>query len=132
MRTELTRIAASTLDFLSKVSQVESVEIALRLLSEKAALLDSLESWLIDLERVQTEIGSLGPEPISVSFLRLFHMILKIVLLAALDSSPDLYVKLQTENDRLQGVATEVGERIKDYKTCSGTSSGRRERSTRR
>jgi hypothetical protein len=128
MRAELTRIAESTLEFLGKVSQVESVGIALRLLSEKAALLDSLESWLIDLELVQTEIGPPGPEPISVSFLRLFHLILKIVLLGALDSSPDLYAKLRTENDRLQGVANIVGERVRDYITCSGTSNGRGER----
>ena len=130
MRTELTRIAASTLEFLGKVSQVESVGITLRLLSEKAALLDSLESWLVDLELVQAEIGPPGPEPISVSFLRFFHLILKIVLLGALDSSPDLRAELRTENDRLQGVANNVGERVRAYRTCSGTSSGRGERST--
>ena len=129
-RTELTRIAASTLEFLGKVSQVESVGIALRLLSEKATLLGSLESWLTDLELVQTGIGSPGPEPISMSFLRFFYLILKIVLLGALDSSPDLYAALRTENDRLQGLANNVGERVRAYTTCSGTSSGRRERST--
>jgi hypothetical protein len=130
MRTELTKIATSTLEFLSKVSQLESVEIALQLLSEKAALLDSLESWLIGLELVQMEIGSPGPELISVSFLRFFHLILKIVLLGALDSSPDLYAKLQTENDRLQSVANIVGERVRAYITCSGISSSHGERST--
>lgn len=123
-RTELTKVAASTLEFLDKVSQVESEGVALRLLSEKAALLDSLESWLIDLELVQTEIGPSGPELISVSFLRLFHLILKIVLLGALDSSPDLYPKMQAENDRLQGLASTVGERVRAYTTCSGASSG--------
>ena len=132
MRTELTRIAASTLEFLDKVPQVESVGIALRLLSEKAALLDSLESWLVDLEVVQTEFGPPGPEPISVSFLRFFHQTLKIVLLGALDSSPDLHVKLRTENDRLQDVASNVGERVRAYRTCSGSSRGRGERSTAR
>ncbi|TVY91574.1 putative transcriptional regulatory protein [Lachnellula willkommii] len=132
MRTELTRIAASTLEFLGKVSQVESVGIALRLLSEKAALLDSLESWLLDFELVRTEFGSPGSEPISVSFLRLFHLILKIVLLGALDSSPDLYAALRSENDRLQGIANNVGERVRTYITCSGTSSGRGERPTLR
>lgn len=130
MRTELTRIAASTLGFLSKVAQVKSVGIALRLLSEKAALLDSLESWLTDLELVQMEMGPPRPEPISVSFLRFFHIILKIVLLGALDSSPDLYAKLRTENDRLQGIANNVGERVRDYITCSGSNSSRGERST--
>ncbi|KAF2686794.1 hypothetical protein K458DRAFT_476535 [Lentithecium fluviatile CBS 122367] len=129
MRTELTRIAASTLEFLDKVSHVESAGNALRLLSEKASLLDSLESWLIDLELVHTEIRPPGPELISVSFMRLFHQILKIVLLGVLDSSPDLYAELRTENDRLQGVASNVSERIKAYRTCSGTRSGRGERS---
>ena len=118
MRTELVRIAASTLDFLAKVSQVESIGNALRLISEKAALLDSLESWLNDLELVRTEIGPPGPEPISVSFMRFFHLILKIVLLGALHSSPDLNAELQTETDRLQGVANNVGERVRAYRTC--------------
>ncbi|RYP58000.1 hypothetical protein DL769_009162 [Monosporascus sp. CRB-8-3] len=127
MRTELTRIAASTLEFLGKVSRIESAGDALRLLPEKASLLDSLESWLIDLELVQTEIRPPGPELLSVSFMRFFHQILKIVLLGALDSSPDLYAKLRTENDRLQGVASNVGERVKAYRTCSGTRSGRGE-----
>ncbi|KAH6869789.1 hypothetical protein B0T10DRAFT_523488 [Thelonectria olida] len=124
MRTELVRIAASTLEFLAKVSQVESVGNALRLLSEKAALLDSLESWFSDLELDQTKIGPPSPEPLSVSFMRFFHLILKIVLLGALDSSPDLDAKLRTENDRLQGVANNVGERVRAYayRTCSETS----------
>jgi hypothetical protein len=129
MRTELTRIATSTLEFLGKVSQVESVETALQLLSEKAALLDSLESWLIDLELVQMETRPPVPELISVSFLRFFHQILKIVLLGALDSLPDLCAELQTENDRLQGVANNVGERVKFYRMCIGTRSGQGERS---
>ena len=123
MRTELRRIATSTLEFLCKVSQVQSVEIALRLLSEKAALLDSLESWLIDLELVQKKIGSPGPERISVSFLRFFHLILKIILLGTLDSSPELDAELRTENDHLQSGANDVSKRVRDYITCSGTSS---------
>ncbi|RYO95277.1 hypothetical protein DL762_000160 [Monosporascus cannonballus] len=108
MRTELTRIAASTLEFLGKISRIEEAGNALRLLSEKASLLDSLESWLIDLELVQTEIRPPGPELLSVTFMRFFHQILKIVLLGALDSSPDLYAKLRTETDRLEGVASNV------------------------
>ncbi|KAF2467773.1 uncharacterized protein BDR25DRAFT_291112 [Lindgomyces ingoldianus] len=129
MRTELTRIAASTLEFLSKVSHVESAGHALQLLSEKASLLDSLESWLIDLDLVHRETRPASPELISVSFMRFFHQILKIVLLGALDSSPDLYAKLRTENNRLQGVASNVGERVKAYRTCSGIRSSRGERS---
>ncbi|MCJ1307325.1 hypothetical protein MMC25_000971 [Agyrium rufum] len=132
MRTELTQIAASTLEFIDKISQVESVEFALQLPSERTALLDSLESWLIDLELVQMEIGSPSPEPISVSFLRFFYLILRIILLGALDSSPDLDAALQIENDRLQDVAKNLGERVRGYIMCSGTSNGRGERSTAR
>jgi hypothetical protein len=123
MRTELRRVAASTLEFLDNVSHVESTGNALRLVSEKASLLDSLKSWLANLELVHTEIGLFGPEPISTSFLRLFHQILKIVLLGALDSSPDLHAELQTENDRLQSMASDLGERVKGYRTFSGNRS---------
>lgn len=127
MRTELTRIAASTLVFLDRVSQVDSVRSAHRVLFEKAALLDSLETWRTDLERVQTELGPPpgSDEPIASSFLRLFHLVLQIVLLGALDSSPDLRAKLRTENDRLLDVADRVGDRVRTYITCSGTGRGR-------
>lgn len=127
MRKELTCIAVSTLEFLSKVSQVESVEIALRLLSERANLLNSLKSWHINLELIQTKIAL--PESISVSFLRFFHLILKIVLLGTLDSSPNIDAELRTENDRLQGLGNILGERVKNYVTSIGISSGREERS---
>jgi hypothetical protein len=129
MRTELTRIATSTLEILDRVSQVESIENALGLLSEKASLLNSLESWLLDLELAQSEIRPPGPELLSVSFMRLFHMILKVVLSSALDSSPDLFAKLQIETGLLQSVADNVGERVKDYyRTFSVTTSSQVER----
>ena len=115
MRTELTRIATSTLEFLDQVSHVESAGKALRLLSDKESLLDSLESWLIDLETAHAEVRSPRPELLSVSFMRLFHQILKIVLLGALDSSPDLNARLRTENDQLRGVASNVGEGVMAY-----------------
>lgn len=132
MRTQLTRIAASVHAFLEKVSRVESLEIALQLLSEKEALLNTLELWLIDLERARSESNSLGPEPITMSFLRFFHLMLKIILLVALDSSPDLYSKLRPENDRLQGLADVVAERVKDYRMYSGTSINHGKRFTAR
>lgn len=117
MRTKLTRIAESTLEFLGNVSQVKSVAIALRLLSKKAALLDSLESWLIDLNLLQTETRPAAVEPTSVSFMRLFHAILKIILLGALESPSDIKAALRTESNRLQGLANHVGERVKAYRT---------------
>ena len=118
MRTRLTRIAALTLEFLDKVSHVGSVEAALRLTAEKSALLASLASWLKDLELVQ-----MRPEPISVTFLRIFHLILRIVLLGALDHLPNTDTGLQTENDRLQSLANDVGEKVKTYVTCEGKGS---------
>lgn len=124
VRNELTRIAASTLEFLGKVSRVGSVEDALGLLSEKAALLDSLETWLIDLELLQARTGSPGPEAISISFLRCFRLILNIVLSGALDSSPDIYAKLQPENDYLYGIAVTLSERLETYTMSHGTSGG--------
>ncbi|OAP57399.1 hypothetical protein AYL99_08137 [Fonsecaea erecta] len=132
MRTELTKIATSTLKFLDKVSQVESVGAALRLLSEKAALLDQLESWLIELEIAQREIRSSSPEPISASFLRLFHLTLKIVLLGALNSSSDMDAELRAESRQLQDLANDVGQRVKAYRMCSGTRVGQREHCTPR
>ncbi|KAI7972296.1 hypothetical protein EIK77_003367 [Talaromyces pinophilus] len=116
MRTELARISGLTLEFLDKVSQIKTEEIVLQLLSEKAALLDSLEKWLINLELVQTKARLSAPEPVSVSFQRLFYLILKIILLGALDFSQDVYAELQTENDRLQAIANNVGERVSAYR----------------
>ena len=115
MRTQLTRIAASTLDFLGRVSRVKSVETALKLKSEKVALLNSLRLWLIGLELVQTESRPPSAELLSVSFMRLFHLILKIVLLGTLGLSPDLEAKLRVENGRLQKVANGVGERVQSH-----------------
>ncbi|KAK0710333.1 hypothetical protein B0T26DRAFT_743412 [Lasiosphaeria miniovina] len=115
MRPGLTRIAASAIEFLDKVSSLESAGNALGLQSEKGALMDSLESWLTELELAQAEMAS--SELLSVSFMRLFHQILKIVILLALDSSSDLEAELRTENDRLRRIATAVGEGVGVYRT---------------
>lgn len=124
MKTQLRKIAASTIRFLDQVSQVESVENATLLLSEKAALLKSLDTWLMDLESIQNALDNPGPEPLLIPFFRMFHLILEIVVLGALDSSPDLDAKLQMESDRLQSIANDVGEMYKTYVTCSGKSDG--------
>lgn len=127
MRTELTRISTSTLDFLVKVSSVDSAGNALRLLPEKTALLESLKSWLMDLELVHADIKSPGTEPLAVSFLRLFHQILKIILVEALNSSSNLQAELRTENDRLQGIGSIIDERVSAYRKRSGSEGGSRE-----
>lgn len=117
MRTGLTQIAATTLDFLGKVSRVESAAQALQLLSQKTSLLDSLQSWLDDLELVLLNTSHPQPEPLSVSFMRAFHQILEIVLLGALDSSPDLNAELRTEIERLYRIASICEEGSKGYFT---------------
>lgn len=119
-RTRLTNIAALSLSFLDKVSQVRAAGAAVQLLSEKAALLNSLKSWLIDLGAIQDKIEPPALEPIPVSFLRMLHLILKIVLMGALESSSDLDAELRTENDRLQRMADYVGERVRTFVTCNG------------
>jgi hypothetical protein len=120
LRAKLIRIASTTLDFLGKVSRVRSGEEAPQLLHEKAYLLGSLEMWLMDLELVHRPITSPVPETISITFLRLFHQVLKIVLLDALDSSPDLYTELQTENNRLLNIACKVDKRVQTLRARNG------------
>jgi hypothetical protein len=128
MRAELTRVAESILEFISKVSLVKWAKNDLVLLSERAYLLNLLESWLTGLELVQAEISPPGPELLSVTFMRFFYLVLKIVLLGALDSSPDLCAKLQAENGRLQDVASNLTERVKSYQMRAGTGSGQGKR----
>lgn len=116
MRTGLTRIAGTTLGFLRKVAQVESAAKGPQLLSEKAALLESLESWLVGLEVIRAEDRPPQPEPLSVSFLRFFHQILKLILLGALNSSSDIDAELWTEIDRLHRIASSIEKRVKTYR----------------
>ncbi|KAJ4207689.1 hypothetical protein NW759_013920 [Fusarium solani] len=127
MRTELTRLATSTLEFLGRVSHVASPGEGIRLLSEKASLLKSLGSWLNDLELVYKDSGSPGSESLSVSFLRFFHQALKVTLLGTLDSSLDLDSELRTENDRLQGIADNIDGRVKAYGGFKRTGNGQGE-----
>jgi hypothetical protein len=112
MRTELIRMANSILAFLNKVAQVRCEKVALALLSEKTALLDSLESCIISHERDHS-----SPEPISVCFMRLFHQTLKVVLLGALqvESCQNYITTMRIENSRLQSMAQIVNERVKGY-----------------
>lgn len=117
MRTGLTRIAGTTLGFLRKIAQVESAAKAPELLSEKAALLDSLESWLISLEVIRAEDRPPQPELLSVSFMRFFHQILRVILLGTLNSSSDIDAELRTEIDRLHRIAGSIEKRVKTYTT---------------
>lgn len=120
VRTELERIAASTIELLGKVSQIRSVDLAHQLLFEKAALLKSLDVWHRDLRPIQEDIKK--PELVSVSFLRMFYSILKIILLGTIESSPNSDAERRHESDRLQTLAASVTDRVKTYVTCVGTS----------
>jgi hypothetical protein len=85
MRKGLSAIATSTPEFLDKVSHVESRGSALQLLSEKASILGSLESWFLDPELIHPDARNLNSEPYSVSFMRFFNHIPKVILVEALN-----------------------------------------------
>lgn len=116
MRAGLTRIAAMTLEFLEKVSQVRLSSEALQLLSEKRPLQCSLDSWLDKLDAIQPGKTSPNTELISVSFMRLFHQALRIIVLGALEASSDIDNDLQIENNRLQIIAIDLGDRLRSYR----------------
>ncbi|KAM0475676.1 hypothetical protein ACHAP7_007173 [Fusarium lateritium] len=131
MRTELVRIAISTIEFLSKVSQARQETNISLLLQEKETLLGSLDSWVKTLDNLRIESQS-QEEPIQANFLRLFHNVLRIILLGNLNSPPDLDAKLKKENERLQGIANTVNERLKDYNMRHGIASSLEDRARER
>jgi hypothetical protein len=115
-RTQLTKIATSTIEFLNKVSLIRSAEDAFRLQADKACLLDTLDSWL-------TELPS-GIEPISVSFMRLFHQALRVILLWTLEFSPEHDAHAQAESNLLQSAALDVSVSVKAYQIGIGAETG--------
>jgi hypothetical protein len=121
IRTRLVEIGTSTIEFLGRVSRINSAEDALSLLPEKASLLYSLDSWLVDVDHSRKLLDDQSPEPIKASFLRLFYHVLKIVLLGTLDSSFESSLQLRKENDRLQVAAVYVDRRLGDYKIDNGS-----------
>ncbi|KAM0238316.1 hypothetical protein ACHAP5_008721 [Fusarium lateritium] len=127
MRTELVRIATATIEFLSKVSHARPETNISLLLQEKETLLGSLDSWVKTLGNLRTESQS-QEEPIQANFLRLFHNVLRIILLGNLNFAPDLDAKLKKENERLQGIANTVNERLKYYNMRHGIASSLEDR----
>ncbi|KAF5568318.1 transcriptional regulatory moc3 [Fusarium phyllophilum] len=122
MRAELTKVATSTIALLEKTTNIRFEEQAQPLLSERRDLLDGLDSWLSALETLrETQPGE--TESISDNFLRILYLILKIILLGTLETSPDLDAKLKEENKQLQGLANLVNERLKDYDMRRGIDS---------
>ncbi|KAF2822401.1 hypothetical protein CC86DRAFT_300457 [Ophiobolus disseminans] len=125
MRTELTRIATSTLEFLDNILRIESTAEATCLLPVKAKLLNRLEVWLGDLEIIQANIRPPHIELLSVSFMRLFHQVLEVVVLGALSSSPEIHSELQIANNRLHRIAQYVGEGAQAYNSSGATGRNR-------
>jgi hypothetical protein len=123
MRAELTKVATSTIALLEKTAMVQPEKQAHSLLSERRDLLDGLHSWLGALETLQKEALPREPESISDNFLRILYLILKIILLGTLETSPDLDAKLREENNQLQELANIVNERLKGYDMRRGIGS---------
>ncbi|KAK2676734.1 hypothetical protein RAB80_008920 [Fusarium oxysporum f. sp. vasinfectum] len=115
MRAELTKVATSTIALLERVTKTHSEEDTHSLLSERRSLLDGLDSWLGTLETLQKEKLAGEPESISDNFLRILYLILKIILLGTLETSPDLDARLREDSKQLQELANLVNERLKDY-----------------
>jgi hypothetical protein len=118
-RAELTTIATHTLTFLGKVSHVRSAEEALLLLADKDNLLNMLDRWLVELEFDRLLLAPHGPEPFSITFARLFHQTLKTVLAGTLDPAKDLSTRMQSEYDRLLGIAVPLEQRIRKQRTMA-------------
>ncbi|KAF4439235.1 Transcriptional regulatory moc3 [Fusarium acutatum] len=123
MRAELTKVATSTIALLEKTTKIKLEEQTQSLLSERRDLLEGLDSWLDALETLQKETQPAETESISDNFLRILYLILKIILLGTLETSPDLDAKLKEENKQLQGLANLVNERLKDYDMRRGIDS---------
>lgn len=116
MRTALTKISESVIEFLAQVSSLSSKDQAKDLQHKKTALLKSLNSWLADHNLAQVGAAYIEAETITSLFLRFFYHVQKIVLLGTLDSAPPTVAALRTEKDQLQAVANVVGARVRDYK----------------
>lgn len=112
VRAGLTKTASSTLQFLETVAGVTSIDEATRLLVQREALLQDLESWLAGLEKMHTETNP-QLELLSVSFMRLFYLALGIILLGTLT---DGGVEIRAKSEELQSRAAVIGERVKLYR----------------
>ncbi|RKL28997.1 hypothetical protein BFJ72_g12221 [Fusarium proliferatum] len=129
MRAELTKVATSTISLLGRVTETQSEEQAQSLLLERRNLLDGLDLWLGALESLQQEKQPGEPESISDNFLRILYLILKIILLGTLETSPDFDARLREESKQLQDLANLVNERLKDYDMRRGIDSSLAKRS---
>ncbi|KAK4500857.1 hypothetical protein PRZ48_009049 [Zasmidium cellare] len=114
-RKQLGSLATETLVFLNDVRHLKSIQEAVQLLPKKAHLLQSLDEWLFDLNRLQTHPGSTEKEPLAVLFMRVFQQLLRIFLLYALSSSSDLNSPVAIEKGQLLKLAGMVSTRVQAY-----------------
>lgn len=115
-RAALTKIASKALQFLARASNPESADPSPEAALQVASLLDALQSWLIDLELTQPGTRRNQPKPLSKSFMRFFHQILRTILLSMLNSSGYTVVELGTEIDCLYELARHIEEGLKSYR----------------
>ncbi|RBR24717.1 uncharacterized protein FIESC28_02490 [Fusarium coffeatum] len=115
-RTGIRRIEDSAIQLLDNVSFVKSEREARQLLEERQRLHDLLEEWYNGIEAEETR-------SVNDLFLTLLHYILRVVLLGTLDYGG----RLEAENEKIQAVANEINERLKDYDMRKGIESGRHE-----
>lgn len=113
-RKNLLKIAASTLEFLSRASSFESMQAVAALRREKNALLDSLDSWLLDLQAIHPGVSR--PGAISILFLRLFHQILRLVVLGSIDYLSRTNARLAEETGKLQHIVKIIKHSVQDYR----------------
>ncbi|KAH8174637.1 Zn2/Cys6 DNA-binding protein [Sarocladium implicatum] len=112
VRTVLTKIAASTLQYLDGVSRCASTAQAQELLEEKGRLLRSLELWRHDLSNVEEEEKLPAPELLSVSFMCLFHQIMRLILMGSLDATATFYMDAHTAAEELKMIAEHVTVKV--------------------
>lgn len=117
-RATLVKTAHATIALLDRASKVQSADEAVMLLPEKAALLHTLASWPADLALYEPAGWvNTTSEQLTGSFMRHFHIILKIVLLSVLDSRPGFLGRVKTETDELAAIATNLTEGVRRWKT---------------
>ncbi|CAG7562655.1 unnamed protein product [Fusarium equiseti] len=118
MRTGIRKTAESVIVFLDNVSLVEFRTGADELLHKRKRLLESLTEWYDGFETAQV-VGE--PRSINDCFLNLLYLVLRVVLLGALDYEG----RLEAENENIQALTNEINDRLKDYDMRRGIENGR-------
>lgn len=112
LRTELTKIAAHAIELLSKASRTTSVAEAQLALADRDALLTALDDWARHADSPAEKLGNSRNESISMGFLRLFHGLMRAILLSAVDSCPDQPVLLRNQHDHIQRIARSIQAKV--------------------